>query len=74
MLNKKFISFTYTNEEKYEKTKKAIKEGEYVEIHMSRGIFYGKIIGIVPEKITIEIDGKQSYFVWDSIDSITLVG
>ena len=70
---KKFISFTYTAKEKYEKAIKELKEGDYIEIYSSHGIHYGKIEKINPDRISLKSNISTRHMLWESIDSITLV-
>ena len=73
MENRKFISFTYTDREKFEKASKELKISSFIELHTKRGIQYGKITKTDIERISVEFNQITKHFLWDSIDSITVV-
>jgi len=72
----KFIPFTYTGKEKFEKAKLEVSVGSYVNIHTNRGLFYGKIIKFDEEHFSLKQNEKTPtrHHLWDSIDSISLMG
>lgn len=53
-MGKQFISFKYTEEEKFEKAKKYVKIGTYVRMGTKQGLYYGKIVEINETNITIQ--------------------
>jgi len=72
-MEKKYISFTYTDKEKFERASKEMKINNFVELHTNSGIRYGKITKMDIERISIESLQTTKHFLWDSIDFITVV-
>ena len=72
-MHKKYISFDYTSDEKFEKASKQIKIGDYIEIYSNLGVHYGKISEMNKVEIRTEIEGRKNKFKWDDIDSISVV-